>query len=201
MTYLYIVRHGNTFAKGESPRRVGSKTNIPLVESGFDQADSLGMHFFNKKINFSKVYSSPLLRAQQTTQKILQQLNSKIEIESLDLLNEIDHGPDENKIESEVEARIGKHAIQEWDENAIVPDGWIVDYEQRIAGWKQFIEDHKKCGNILMVTSNGAARFLLQAYHLKEAHRNLKLRTGSYGCVAVTNECLSLKSWDIRPES
>ncbi|MDH5368844.1 MAG: histidine phosphatase family protein [Gammaproteobacteria bacterium] len=199
MTYIYLVRHGNTFKKDEVPRRVGSRTNIPLVESGFAQADALGIYFANNKINFSKAYSSPLLRAQQTTQQILQHQPDKIEIQSLDLLNEIDHGPDENKIESEVEARIGKEAIQQWDNNAIVPEGWIVNYEQRIIGWQSFIKEHEMCGNLLMVTSNGAARFLLKAFQLKDTQQNLKLRTGAYGCLTLTNGELALKGWDIRP--
>jgi len=199
MTNLYIVRHGNTFEKNEIPRRVGSRTDIPLVESGFNQSDSLGEYFFNKKIFFNTAYSSPLLRAQQTAHKILNQQNNSIEIHSLNLLNEIDHGPDENKTEAEVEARIGKEAIRQWDENAIAPEGWIVEDEQRIAGWKDFVESHKNHDNILMVTSNGAARFLLKAYQLRETEQNLKLRTGAYGCVTFINEDLTLNCWDIRP--
>lgn len=33
MMRLCIIRHGNTFESNEIPRRVDSKTNIPLVES------------------------------------------------------------------------------------------------------------------------------------------------------------------------
>ena len=32
MNTLIIARHGNTFRKGETPTRVGSRTDLPLVE-------------------------------------------------------------------------------------------------------------------------------------------------------------------------
>jgi len=199
---IYIVRHGNTFEKNEAPRRVGSETDVPLVESGFIQAESLGKDLLGKKIIFSNVYSSPLLRAKQTTQKILEQLNSNLVIEHLDFLNEINHGVDENKVESEVVERIGNAAIRDWDEKAIEPNGWIVNAEKRMNGFRDFVENHRRFvdTNILMVTSNGAARFLLQAYQIKHSHKNLKLRTGSYGCVEFLKESISLKCWDIRPD-
>ena len=37
-----IVRHGNTFDGNEPVRRIGARTDLPLVASGFDQARALG---------------------------------------------------------------------------------------------------------------------------------------------------------------
>lgn len=198
--HLYIVRHGNTFGNNELPRRIGSKTNIPLVESGLIQAVSLGKYFSDKNIIFSKVYSSPLIRAKQTAQKILQQFSNNLVIEELDFLNEIDHGPDENKIESEVIERIGRNAIKEWDKNAIEPEGWIVDADKRIEGWRKFIELQNVCDRILLVTSNGAARFLLKAYQINHVRKNLKLKTGAFGCIEFEDGKITLKYWDFRPD-
>ncbi len=39
---LYIVRHGNTFEPDEPPRRIGRRTDLPLVESGRAKEDKLG---------------------------------------------------------------------------------------------------------------------------------------------------------------
>ena len=41
MTQLLIVRHGNTFETGETPRRVGLRTDLPLSSSGRKQANAL----------------------------------------------------------------------------------------------------------------------------------------------------------------
>ncbi len=62
MTRLVIVRHGNTFEAGEPPRRIGAGTDLPLTESGIDQARALGWHFAKNRIAFDRVLSSPLIR-------------------------------------------------------------------------------------------------------------------------------------------
>ena len=38
MSRVYIVRHGNTFDRGDVILRVGGRTDIPLSTSGIDQA-------------------------------------------------------------------------------------------------------------------------------------------------------------------
>ncbi len=45
MTRLVIVRHGNTFEAGETPRRIGARTDLPLTAAGLEQAEALGRHF------------------------------------------------------------------------------------------------------------------------------------------------------------
>lgn len=41
---LIIARHGNTFGPDDTPTRVGARTDLPLVESGIQQARLLGTH-------------------------------------------------------------------------------------------------------------------------------------------------------------
>jgi transcriptional regulator GlxA family with amidase domain len=49
MTTLIIARHGNTFEDGETPRRVGARTDLPLSEiaarCGFYDASDFGKRF------------------------------------------------------------------------------------------------------------------------------------------------------------
>ncbi|MEZ5892039.1 MAG: phosphoglycerate mutase family protein [Parvularculaceae bacterium] len=66
MTDLYILRHGNTFDKGDVVRRVGARTDMPLSVSGVMQATALAAHFERLGIEFSDVVSSPLERAMMT---------------------------------------------------------------------------------------------------------------------------------------
>ena len=42
MITLVIARHGNTFESGETPRRVGARTDLPLTEKGRQQAQAIG---------------------------------------------------------------------------------------------------------------------------------------------------------------
>jgi broad specificity phosphatase PhoE len=99
---LVIVRHGNTFAPGEAPRRVGARTDLPLVESGHEQAQRLGTWFTGEGWRFDRILTSPLLRTRQTAEAIRAAQDVPLAIEPSDLLAEIDHGPDENRSEEEV---------------------------------------------------------------------------------------------------
>jgi broad specificity phosphatase PhoE len=178
-----IVRHGNTFMPGEAPRRIGARTDLPLVDSGRAQARALAAHFAH--IRFDHCLASPLARTRETAAIVAPYLVAN----ATEWLREIDHGPDEGKSDHEVLARIGPQALAAWDSEAVAPPGWIVDADERIAAWQAFFATLR--GTVLLITSNGAARFARLALDLRPA----KLRTGAYGEVVdrhVTN-------WDVRP--
>jgi len=180
---VVIVRHGNTFAPGEPPRRIGARTDLPLVESGRAQAEALAAHFAGTA--FDRVLASPLRRTRETAEAI-----APGRAEPADWLREIDHGPDENRTEAEVLARIGADALAGWEERAEPPPGWHVDAAARIAAWRGFFAEAS--GTTLLVTSNGAARFALLALGLPPA----KIRTGAYGVIEGGPWRVSL--WDRR---
>lgn len=186
MSHAIVVRHGNTFAPGEAPRRIGARTDLPLVESGRDQADRLRRHFAALGLVFARVLVSPLERTRETAARVA----PDVVAEPADWLREIDHGPDEGRCEAEVIARIGATALSRWEEEAVAPPGWIVDAEARIAAWRDFFAGDAG-GTTLLVTSNGAARFALLALGLPPA----KLRTGAYGEVRDGR----VTAWDVHP--
>jgi probable phosphoglycerate mutase len=201
---LFVVRHGNTFGPGEAPRRVGVRTDIPLVESGQAQAAALGAWFAAQGIVFNQALSGPLIRTRQTADAILTASPAPCPLGIADFLAEIDHGPDENGLEEDVVARIGHDAITAWDERAEAPADWIVDRDSRIAAWRDFLADPLP-GNSLLVTSNGAARFALLATdalaeQARASGRNLKLRTGAYGEIIQSGtDSFEIVGWDQRP--
>ena len=178
-----IVRHGNTFAPGEPPRRIGARTDLPLVESGRLQAQALAEGF--KGMQFDRCLASPLRRTQETAAIIAPYLRPEPAI----WLREIDHGPDEGLSETEVIARVGARALADWDVHALPPPGWIVDASARVAAWRAFFAG--ATGTVLLVTSNGAARFARIALGLGPA----RLRTGAYAEIAAG----VVTAWDVRP--
>lgn len=192
-----IVRHGNTFAPDEEPRRIGARTDLPLVESGVAQAQRLGRAFAAQGLTFDRALAAPLKRTRETIAHII----GDREIETADWLAEIDHGPDEDRPEAAVLARIGKPALDAWDMRAEAPGGWHVDAEARLAGWRDLYASPG--GRVLIVTSNGAARFALladAALHAQAAGLpSLKLRTGAYGMIERQSGRLRLRDWDRRP--
>ena len=203
MTRLVIVRHGNTFEAGEPPRRIGARTDLPLTATGLEQAEALGRHFANKGVRFDRVLAGELKRTRATAEAIVG--SQPLKIEAAPFLTEIDHGPDEGQPEAAVIARLGNEAITLWETEWVAPEGWEVGAQWRLLAWREFVErtaEELPRGTILLVTSNGAARFALAALGLKpgENRAGVKFRTGSYGVIEADDGAdFRLLGWDIRP--
>lgn len=195
-----IVRHGNTFDAGEPARRIGARSDLPLVASGLEQANALGAAFAEQGLTFDRALAAPLKRTRATIERILAGQLQAPAVESADWLTEIDHGPDEGQLDSCVVARIGHQALAAWDAEARAPRGWIVDADRRIEGWCSLWKAAR--GRVLIVTSNGAARFALLSDETLRSQASglpsLKLRTGAYGVIAREQGALRLIAWDQR---
>ena len=204
MTTLIIVRHGNTFEKGETPRRVGGKTDLPLTETGRVQARAIGHWLKQNEFYPETVYSSQLQRTKETAELALKEAGYKEPVFPLAIFNEIDYGPDENLPEDAVINRVGEQALKDWDQKAIVPDGWNFDPEQCIEDWKNFaahmVDDEQSC--IMVVTSNGIARF---APHITNDFEDfldnhpLKISTGAICVFQHENGAWKVTDWNIKP--
>lgn len=184
---LIIARHGNTFRKGETPTRVGAKTDLPLVEE--HRGRSIGRYLKQQNLIPDSVYTSPLLRARKTAELAIEELKIQCPIIELAGFTEIDYGPDENQTEEVVKRRLGhgdiekgEKIIQAWDEKAIVPEGWQVDPKQIISTWKSFSQQvASKPQTVLLVTSNGIIRFapyLTGDFARFSAEHAIKVATG-----------------------
>lgn len=205
MTTLIIARHGNTFGPGDTPTRVGGRTDLPLVEKGHEQAKAIGKYLSENRLIPDVVYASHLQRTQETAAIAIKESGVSNPVFTLDIFNEIDYGPDENKVEADVIARIGEQAIKDWDADAKVPDGWMVEPQDVIQNWLGFAEQiaaHNDNETVLVVTSNGIARF---APHITgdfegfRAQHNIKLSTGALGILKCDNGAWRVEDWNIKP--
>lgn len=206
MTILIIARHGNTFEQGETPRRVGARTDLPLTESGRIQAGAIGAWLKRSSLRPEAVYSSELLRTKETASLALAEAGYKDPVYPLAIFNEVDYGPDENMPEDAVIARIGAQALKDWDEQALVPQGWNFNAAQCISDWKNFanhiVLDGQDC--VMVVTSNGIARF---APHITDdfdgfaAAHKLKIATGALCLLEHDGERWNVVGWNINPVS
>jgi len=201
MTKLIIARHGNTFGPGDTPTRVGAHTDIPLVQSGIDQAILIRAYFKKNNIKPDVVYSSELKRTKQTAEHAL----IGMPVTPLSCFNEIDYGPDENKTEPEVIARIGEHAIDAWNQHATVPPGWQVNPDEIIQNWLDFgAMIHKKHADqtIFVVTSNGIARFapyLTGNFAAFCKNHAIKLKTGALSSFHYVDNAWHVNYWNLKP--
>ncbi len=192
MTRLIIARHGNTFDKGDTILRVGARTDLPLSSSGILQADNLGKFLEQKNLIPDIVFVSELKRVKETANHALSIMQLKPKILETNIFNEVDYGQDDGKTEAEVILRIGQSAMDKWESDGILPNGWITNPKIIIQNWISFGEEiikNYKDKTILVVTSNGIARF---APHLTGEFDNfkkdnkIKLATGA--CSLLVNK-------------
>lgn len=196
MGWLVIVRHGNTFDRGDIVLRVGGRTDLPLSQSGLGQAQALGDHFAGQ--SFDQLLCGPLLRQSQTADAIIERLASPDSLGIEPRLTEVDYGPDEGQPEADVVARIGEAALKRWETNRTPHPDWQIDEPGLRALWTDLL-DRARDAAIMVVTSNGTARYIFDLIDRGDAP--LKLRTGAFGIVAVSDEGAQLVSWDDRPAS
>ncbi len=203
MTTLIIARHGNTFGPEDTPTRVGGRTDIPLVEKGRRQAKAIGTYLKENNLTPDIAYSATLKRTKETADLALLSAEVTIPIETLDIFDEIDYGPDENQTEEIVIQRIGKEAIEQWDKNATVPDGWKVNPDEIIKNWHRFAQNiSEQNQTVLVVTSNGIARFaphITGDFDSFAKQHTIKLKTGAIGILTFSQGKWRVTDWNIVP--
>ncbi|MEQ3649578.1 histidine phosphatase family protein [Hyphomonas sp.] len=200
MARLIIVRHGNTFDKGDTVTRVGGRTDLPLSTSGLAQADALAHHFAGTP--FVAAFCSPLMRTRQTARAVIGMQPGSPALIVLPFLTEVDYGPDENQPEDKVVARIGEAALEAWERDATPPEGWLVDADALREGWRGLLERAAGLGakdTALVVTSNGIARFLPDVVDAQPDDLDRKLKTGAWGVVEIDGATSRITSWNQRP--
>lgn len=200
MATLYVVRHGNTFDARDVVTRVGGRTDLPLSASGRAQAAALAAHFEGTR--FAAALASPLERTRATARAILSRRTDSPALLIRSFLREIDYGPDENQPEEAVIARLGAAALKAWDEDGTPPEGWIVDPAAIRSGWSALLLEIAGLpadANVLVVTSNGTARFLPDVVDEAPAGLDRKLKTGAWGEVLLDGKSSLIKDWNRRP--
>ncbi|MDR2027795.1 MAG: histidine phosphatase family protein [Prevotellaceae bacterium] len=217
---LIIVRHGNTFAPGQTPTRVGAKTDIPLVEE--IKSRNAAKYLLNKNIIPDRVFAAPLKRTVQTANLIINEMKLNTAVIPDSNFTEIDYGEDENKTEEQVRYRLGLKYINDnnlpgnisdseimeygraviglWNTEAIVPAGWNVDVESIISSWKNFANSITDNETALICTSNGIIRFAPHILDMPDARDfgnkySLKVATGSVSIFKTVKNVWKCMEW------
>lgn len=205
-TRIIIARHGNTFTKEQTPLRVGARTDLPLVET--ERGTNVGKYLKMNTFYPAAVFAAPLHRTLETARLAIAALDKDVPLIVDNRFTEIDYGPDEGKTDEEVIARIGQKAIDDWNTQAIVPNGWNVSVEDIIKAWHDFaleVETNYHDKTVLVVSSNGIIRFapyLTGDFHKFSEEYNIKVGTGSV-CVLEKNDgetFWTVKSWGLKPK-
>lgn len=218
MKTLIIARHGNTFRKGETPTRVGARTDLPLVEE--ERGRGIGLYLKKKGLMPNRILAAPLQRTMKTAMLAAEELGNPCPVLPDARFIEIDYGPDENQTEAATRARLGADiaaaqgtapadltaeqldalgaaAIDRWNAEAAVPIGWKADVQQIRDNWAALAGEMQDGEVLLCVSSNGTIRFapwLTGDYAAFCAEHDIKVPTG--GVCIFTSEDGS--SWQCR---
>lgn len=151
---LYIVRHG------ESRANVTGMwgANEPLTDKGKAQAKALYEKM--KGVHFDAVYSSDLIRAQQTVELIA--LEKKLQIKTTEALRERYYGTFEGKNDDEVLAELQGNLAE------------LEHYYQK-ESWHEYLNDKAESNH------EALTRFITHLREIAIAHPNQTVLVGSHG--------------------
>ena len=107
MTRIYLVRHGQTAWNKEEIFR--GRTDVPLNETGLREAELAGEYF--REMEIHEIYSSPLLRAWETAQKIAEV--QRLEVRPLQGIIDMRFGEWEGQSLKDVQRKDGQR-FQQW---------------------------------------------------------------------------------------
>lgn len=174
---LYLVRHGQTQANVDL--LIHGHSNIALTKIGEQQAHERRDHL--RKIHFAKVYSSDLIRANQTAQIL--NLDRKLPHETSELLRERNYGTYEGK-PRETSKQLWEY-LNTNPSHPHVKESRVETSEQMVERALPYLRDisKKHTGeNILVVSHGGLLRVLLIyfGYATKEQFANNPIKNLSY---------------------
>jgi len=147
---LFLVRHGET-AWNRDRRIQGARSNTPLNETGYEQADRLAAVL--KKQGLDAVYSSPLKRAVDTAEVIAKEC--KVPLVVVPEFREIDAG----ELDGLSTLEMGNHYATFWadwskgDPSTRLPNGESLEELQKRAWWamERILEKHVDGGVVSVV--------------------------------------------------
>lgn len=142
-TILYLIRHGET--EWNNLRRIQGHSNIELNQVGYSQAEKLAARF--SASSFHAIYSSDLLRAHDTAQRLARKVG--IPVRTLSSLRERCYGQWEGLTYDEISAI----RSQKTDESQFGVESASAMQERAHAALTELAKDHSH--ETIAVVSHG----------------------------------------------
>lgn len=150
MTYLYLVRHGQTVVNAEG-RFNGGGVDGPLTQSGVDGARAV--HGMLRGVHFDRVVSSPLPRASMTA-RLVTAADAPIEYD--DRLREMSLGDWDGQLLApwmdDPEFINYRHHMERWDYRAVHAEGYQALVRRTTAAFRDLAASVGPDGRALVVS-------------------------------------------------
>lgn len=150
-TTLYLARHAQT-ELNHLGLRCGGDLDIPLTETGRDQAIDLGMHIQQLNLDIDLIITSPLLRTRKTSELVADLIGNPQIVEA-PLLKERSLGGWNKQSIAETEALLKNHQTPPGGESEYAFRARI---HQALEWMMPYLNEHR----VLVVGSKGVARML-----------------------------------------
>ncbi|MCB0320777.1 MAG: histidine phosphatase family protein, partial [Bdellovibrionales bacterium] len=159
---VVLIRHGNTFAQGDTPTWVGRAQDLPLVPAGYDQAHAVGRAILPISDRILGIRSAGLKRSQQTAECIRDEIGREDLVVEVDGdLDEIDYGKWGGLTTEEIQAAGFSRELSDWNVHGTYPEncGWSTTEASLMSAVARFltgaIQRNRQDGIEIAVTSNG----------------------------------------------
>jgi probable phosphoglycerate mutase len=206
---LMLARHGNTFKPDETAVIVGASNDLPLVEKGIEQANTLADALIKSGIKPVAIYCSTLQRTKVYAQIIIDKMKLPLQPIVDSRLNEIDYGDWTGLTNTEICEQYSEEELKNWDEQCIWPQegNWKsnpLEILQEVVGFiDEMGEKYKPEDVVLAVTSNGRLRYFLQLLDGELSKRiedkTFKVKTGNICEIEVNGTDFKLLFWNEPP--
>jgi len=205
---LLFARHGNTFGPGDKVVWVGRETDLPLVETGLQQAAAAAQALKRKNRIPDVIYCASLQRTRRFAEIVADALGLCAPLVD-GRLDELDYGAWAGRSTDEILAADPglAAAMEAWNSADLWPEqaGWVSQRDTVMAALDDFAGDRLLQGRHqrpLVVSSNGTLRFLPRLLLEKTAQLpSFKMRTGHLGLISRRNGATQLGTWDISAEA
>jgi len=193
---LYLLRHGESM--GNLTHVIDSRSlNLPLSDAGVQQAkmqaDTL------KFIDFSAIYSSPLLRARQTADLMNQWLDVGITIS--DSLYEVDLGVLDGISRDDPRMSIHMDILRKWEQGLAdigYPEGETLnDVGERFRSFLTELENNGQ--RVALVVGHGMLFWSIMRIFCRNNHGAKFMDCGHLSIVSGTSDKLRLLESNISP--
>ncbi len=205
---LILARHGNTFNPGDKITWVGSSNDLPLVERGIEQAESVGDAL--KGTHLAAAYCAPLLRTKEFAEIAVKRSGNNIACIVDTCLTELDYGEWSGLSDAEITDKFGEQCLKDWMNSSVWPKqcGWTSDQDTVRKQVEQFVSEiikkYPDDSNVLVVSSNGRLRYFLHLvageFDKRVTDKTFKVATGRVCVLETDGKIFELKLWDEKPE-
>lgn len=206
---IIFSRHGNTFLSSHQAVWVGCADDVPLVDSGKEQAKALARALVKSATILNAVYCGALQRTAMYANIVLHEIQSNLQPVIDCRLNELDYGKWSGLNKQQICEQFGAEELKAWERYSIWPtqgdwgssEGMV--RAEAASFMAYLVKNHQPNDTVLVVSSNGRLRYFLTVipgeFERRAKTKSFAVKTGNISQLSYLHDQWSLDYWDMIP--